>query len=130
MVREFMSEYGGMIISTVITAVLGAVGVLIKNIYKRASEDRTKKEIAKTCVLAVEQLYKNLHGEEKYKKCVEAMVEMLSEKGIVISELEIKMLIEAQVAKYNILFDQMNEVQSDIDAYLDALKNESEVNNA
>ncbi len=50
---------------------------------------------------AVEQLYKDLHGEEKYNKAVEALIEMLGEKGIAISELEIKMLIEAAVVEFN-----------------------------
>ena len=110
MLSEFLYEYGGMIVSTVITAVLGAIGVLIKNLYKKAVNDKTKREVVKTCVLAVEQLYKDIHGEEKYNKCVESIVEMLNEKGITITELEIKLLIEAEVKKLNLWKDDENEL--------------------
>lgn len=101
MVQEFIQEYGGMIISTIITAILGAVGVFLRNMYKKISDDNEKKKAVRTCVLAVEQIYKELHGEDKYNKCVEAVTEMLNEKGISVTELEIKMLIEAEVKKMN-----------------------------
>ena len=99
--KEFINQYGMQIIYAVLTAIAGAIGIMCKNIYKRISEDKTKKTVAKTVVQAVEQLYKDLHGEEKYNKAVEALIEMLGEKGITISELEIKMLIEAAVGEFN-----------------------------
>ena len=89
------------ILCTVLTAVVGYVGVKLKALFERTANDKTKKEAAKTCVQAVEQLYKDLHGEEKYNKCVESLTEMLNEKGITVTELETQMLIESAVQQLN-----------------------------
>ncbi len=99
--KNFISEYATTILYAVVTAVAGYIGVVLKNLYQKYVNDKTKKDVAKTVVSAVEQLYKDLHGQEKYDKAVEAMSEMLGEKGIAISEIEIKMLIEAAVNEFN-----------------------------
>lgn len=94
------------ILYTLLTAFAGYIGLWIKNLYTKHINDKTKEDVVRTCVKAVEQLYKNLHGEEKYNKVVESASEMLAVKGITISELEIKMLIEATVAEFNRAFDK------------------------
>ncbi len=99
--KDFINEYATTILYAVVTAIAGYIGVVLKNLYQKYVNDKTKKDVAKTVVSAVEQLYKDLHGQEKYDKAVEAMSEMLSEKGIAISEIEIKMLIEAAVNEFN-----------------------------
>lgn len=101
MFAEFWSEYGMTLIYTVLTAVLGFIGIAIKQILSKFSTDRTKESVVKTCVNAAEQLYKDLHGEEKLAKAKENIVEMLNEKGISISDIEMDMLIEAAVAEIN-----------------------------
>lgn len=97
MFDEFITSYGATIIYTVLTAIAGWIGVVLKNVYTKYINDKTKKAVVKTCVEAVEQLYKELNGEEKFDKCIEAITEMLTEKGITITELEVKMLLEASV---------------------------------
>lgn len=99
--QQFMSTYGITILYSIITAVAGYIGIAIKNAYERFINDKTKQDVANTCVKAVEQIYKDLHGEEKLNKCVETMSEMLNEKGIAISQIEIMMLIEAAVKEMN-----------------------------
>lgn len=89
------------VIGTIITAVVGYLGIKIKALIEKWTEDKTKRDAAETCVRAVEQLYKDLHGEEKFNVCVDNLTAMLNEKGITITELEIKMLIEAAVQKLN-----------------------------
>lgn len=101
MFAEFWSEYGMTLIYTVLTAVLGFVGIAVKKIIANFTTDKTKESVVKTCVNAAEQLYKDLHGEEKLAKVKENIVEMLNEKGITISEIEMDMLIEAAVAEIN-----------------------------
>lgn len=101
LLKQFISEYATSILYAVVTAIAGYIGVVLKNICKKYVDNKIKKDVAKTVVSAVEQLYKDLHGQEKYDKAVEAMSEMLSEKGIAISEIEIKMLIEAAVNEFN-----------------------------
>ncbi len=101
---EFISEYGTTILYAVFTAVAGYIGMLFKSLYTKYINDKTKRDVVNTCVEAVEQIYKDLHGEEKYNKVVEYASEMLGEKGITISELEIKMLIESAVGAFNEAF--------------------------
>lgn len=113
LLREFMNEYATTILYAIVTAIAGYIGIVLKNLYQKYVNDKTKKAVAKTVVNAVEQLYKDLHGQEKYDKAVEAMSEMLSEKGITISEIEIKMLIEAAVAEFNNSFIEAAELVSE-----------------
>jgi phage-related minor tail protein len=100
MFETFLAEYGTQIIYTVLTAIIGAIGTWVGTLYKKYINDKTKESVVKTCVKAVEQIYNDLHGEEKYNKAVEAITEMLNEKNITISEFEIKMLIEASCSEF------------------------------
>ena len=97
MFEQFIAEYGVTILYTVITAVAGYIGIAIKNIYQNYVNDKTKEKVVKTVVKAVKQLYSDLNGEEKLSKAIENIMQMLNEKGILITELEIRMLIEAAV---------------------------------
>lgn len=101
---QFINEYGTTILYTILTALAGYIGIWVKSLYTKYINDKTKQDVVKTCVSAVEQLYKDLHGEEKYNKVVESVSEMLMEKGITITELELKMLIEASVGEFNKVF--------------------------
>ena len=97
MLNEFIAEYGMTILYALVTAIGGYIGIAIKNIYQTYVNDKTKEKVVKTVVKAVKQLYSDLNGEEKLQKAIENITEMLGEKGIVITELEIRMLIEAAV---------------------------------
>ena len=99
--KEFINSYGVAILYTIVTAVFGYIGVVIKNLIQKYINDKTKKSIIKTCVQAVEQLYKDLHGQDKFDMCVEYASQMLENKGILISAIEIQMLIEAAVKEMN-----------------------------
>ena len=89
------------IIAGILTAVATYIGSKIKKLYEEKVNTETKEKIVKTVVNAVEQLYKDLHGEEKLDKCLENIVEMFNEKGLTASELEIRMLIESVVNGFN-----------------------------
>lgn len=104
MFQEFISTYGATILYTIITAIAGYIGIALKNLYERACNTKLKRDVVKTAVLAVEQIYKDLHGEEKLEKALEAATEMLAEKGIMITNIEIKMLIESALAEFNQAF--------------------------
>ena len=101
MIQEFIQNYGMEILTTILTTVAGYVGICIKNIYKKYVNTKTKEEVVKTVVNAVEQLYKNLNGEEKLELAIENATDMLDEQGISTSELEIRMLIESTVNSFN-----------------------------
>ena len=54
-----------------ITALAGYIGVQLKNLFEKTVNTKIKKNVARTVVRAVEQLYQDLHGEEKYNKAEE-----------------------------------------------------------
>lgn len=90
----FISEYGTQIAYAILTVAASAFATWIGKIYKAKVNDETKRKVVKTCCTAVEQLYKDLNGEEKYKKACEGISAMLAEKNITITALEMQMLIE------------------------------------
>lgn len=108
-INMFLSEYGMAMLYMAITGVFAYLGVKVKAIADKYLTDKTKSDIAKTVVRAVEQVYKDLHGEEKLNKALESASEMLSEKGIKVTDLEMKMLIEAAVSEFNKAFEKKEE---------------------
>ena len=98
---DFIQQYGATILYGILTAIAGFLGAWFKRLYDRITADQTKKDVAETVVRAVEQMYKDLHGEEKKEKAVEGIRQMLDAKGITIADIEIEMLIEAAVAEFN-----------------------------
>jgi tyrosyl-tRNA synthetase len=98
---DFINQYGVTILYTLITAVFGFLGVQAKCLYNKYINDKTKKDVAHTVVKAVEQIYKDLHGDDKLNKAINSAKELFSEKGINITELELRLLIESAVADFN-----------------------------
>lgn len=115
-VINFLNEYG--LLSAIITGLASALGVLLKKLYDRTIgayfKDKVKREVTAQVVKFVEQVYKDLHGEEKLAKAIEAAAEMLSEKGITISELELRVLLESALAELNDAF-QKTDVKEALD---------------
>lgn len=118
--NEFLSTYGMEILGTILTALAGYLGVVIKNLCQKYLNDKTKQDVAKTCVKAVEQIYKDLHGEEKFNKALECISDMLTEKGIAVSETEMKMLIESAVAEFNEVFSKGASTTTDASEAIEA----------
>ncbi len=75
----------------------GILGTKIKNTYDNKVNTETKKEMINLSVKYVEQVYKTLHGEDKLRKAIEQATLLLNEKGISVSEVELKTLIESAV---------------------------------
>ena len=111
-VVEFFDVYGVSILYGIITFIAGYVGVAVKRTYQKYIDNETKEKVVKTCVKAVEQLYKDLGGEEKLSIALENASQMLAEKGVNITELELRMLIEAAVAEFNDAFKKTNNTDS------------------
>lgn len=109
MFAQFISEYGTQILYLILTGIAGYIGIVIKNLYQKYVNDQTKKDVVKTVVQGIEQIYKDLHGKEKLDKALEAASGMLAEKGINITEFELKMLIEAAVGEFNNVFNKTEE---------------------
>lgn len=101
MFEQFIAAYGMEILFTIVTAIGGYIGIAIKTIYKNYVNDKIKKRVVKTGVRAVKQIYKDCSGEEKLSKAIGYISEMLCDKGINITDLEIRMLIEEAVEEMN-----------------------------
>lgn len=106
MFLEFINTYGTTILYAIITTIAGYIGIAVKKIYQKYVDDKIKKDVAKTVVQAVEQIFKDLHGEDKLNVAMENASEMLELKGIIITELELRMLLEAAVSEFNDAFNK------------------------
>jgi hypothetical protein len=113
MFAEFINQYGMQLLYAVITGIAGYIGIVIKNLCTKYINDKTKAAVAKTAVQFVEQVYKDLHGEEKLNAALSAASEMLMEKGITISDLELRVLVEAAVGEFNNAFNQTTEKEGE-----------------
>lgn len=108
--NEIFWAYVFPVIVAALTAFAGFLGAQIKGLYQKYINDKTKEAVVRTCVKAAEQLYHDLSGPEKLEKAQEGVVQMLNEKGIPISELEMNLLIEAVVSEFNYGFAKASEV--------------------
>ena len=107
---ELFATYALPIIAAAVTALAGFLGAQRKSLYQKYINDKTKESVVRTCVKAVEQLYHDLGGPEKLEKAKEGIEDMLNEKGIPITELEMNLLIEAVVSEFNYGFAKAGEV--------------------
>ena len=96
-----MNEYLLEIIVAILTGIASFIGVKIKKLYEEYVNTKTKKDVVDTTVKYVEQVYKDIHGEEKLNKAKDKALEWLNEKGITISDTELEILIEASVNGFN-----------------------------
>lgn len=103
-VEYFIWSYGIEIVGLILASIFGCLGYAAKKVYQNYINDDTKRKIAKTVVQFVEQVYKDLHGEEKLKTAMKRASELMAEKGINVSSVEMETLIEAAVAEFNEAF--------------------------
>ena len=107
---ELFATYVLPVLAAAVTALAGFLGAQLKSLYQKYINDKTKESVVRTCVKAVEQLYHDLGGPEKLEKAKEGIADMLNEKGIPITELEMNLLIEAVVSEFNYGFAKAGEV--------------------
>lgn len=101
---DVLMQYFTEIVSAVLSAFAVWLGLELKKLAQKYVNTKTKKDVARTVVQAVEQIYKDLHGEEKLEKATETASEMLSGQGIHVTALEIRTLIEDAVGEFNGVF--------------------------
>ena len=106
---EFFADYIMEILGIVVSAFAAWLGVTLKNLYTKPINPQIKKDVVNTVVEAVEQIYKDLHGDEKLAKALEAATEMLAAQKVPVTELELKTLIEAAVGSFNGAFYKAEE---------------------
>lgn len=130
MFQQFISEYGTILLYTIVSALFGYLGIVAKKLYEKHINTKEKQKVAEDVVRFTEQVYKDLHGEEKLEKALEAAAEILSEKGIRCSELELRVLIESALASFNEAFkksESEDELVMPETEYVDNFIGETEV---
>lgn len=98
------------ILATFLTGVFTYLGNKIKNAYETKLKNETAKTIVDDTVRYVQQVYKDLEGAEKLQKAIEKAQEVLAEKGITLTDVEINMLIESSVYTLKNILTQPKEV--------------------
>jgi len=96
-VNEIVSTYIIPALGAAIVAAFTWLGAQLKQAYQEHINTKTKETVVTTVVKAVEQIYADLSGAERLQKALEAASSLLKEKGLSISDLELKMLIESAV---------------------------------
>lgn len=97
---EIINQVLGIIlpaIGSLVATIIGIVAAQIKKMYEEKLNTETKRQVADMTVKFVEQVYKELHGEEKLNAALNRAGEILNEKGINFSIAEIRTMIEASV---------------------------------
>lgn len=100
MLEQLMLELQPLIVNAaivIITTIAGAVGKWAYSYLKTKIDTDEKKKIVETTVKYVNQVYKDLNGDEKLEKAQAAIIEQLNEKGIKITDLELRVMIESAV---------------------------------
>lgn len=85
---------------TIVGALAGYVAVSIKNKLDEKLNTDTKRTIAKQTVQYVQQVYQTLNGPEKLDKAINTFTELLNEKGIKVTDVETRVLIESAVKSF------------------------------
>ena len=97
LLNEFINQYGLTFIHSLAVGILSYASLEIKRIYKKYTTDHIKKEVIEMVCKAMNQLYSEKTGSEKLDLAVSNAKEILKEKGITISDLELRLYIESAV---------------------------------
>lgn len=89
------------LISVVVMALAGYVGLCIKRLYRKYVDNDVKAAVVWDAVRFIEQVYKDIHGPDKYNQALLYIESILEEKGIDYSAEEMEAMIEAAVHEMN-----------------------------
>ena len=102
---EFINQYGLSIIHSFLAIIISYITVTIKRIYKKHVDEEMKEKVVNMVCHAINQLYPNASSEDKLNKAIINAKEILSEKGISLSDLELRMYIEYTVGCFNSIYN-------------------------
>lgn len=97
---EIMEQVLAILLPSLATLIAGwfaVLGAKIKTVYTDKINTQTKKEVAEITANYVQQVYYALDGEQKLQKAMEQASLILTEKGIPVSDIELRTLIESAV---------------------------------
>lgn len=103
----FMYTYGSQIILAILTIVFVAAAIVFYALARKHLNTEAKRKVAKIVVVAVEQIFDALHGEEKMGKALEFAATLLKKYGIKFDADEMRLLLEAALGEANRVFDRL-----------------------
>lgn len=89
------------VIMTALVGIISYLGVTIKNKISSKLDTDTKKALVTTTVKYIEQVYTDVHGDEKLQIAMSKAETLFKEKGIKIGKVELEMMIEEIVNNIN-----------------------------
>ena len=101
---EFLNEIMPSLLSlvgTIVAVLLGYAGVEIKKLYKKYVNTQVEKDVVDSTVKYIEQVYTDIHGEEKLNEALSQASKILNEKAIEVSTEQLTTLIESAVYGLN-----------------------------
>lgn len=130
-----MSQEMQQVLDTVITTLIPALATLIagwftilgtkiKAKYDEKVNTEVKKSVVNDTVQYIQQVYKSLDGASKLQHAIQQASLLLNEKGIAVSEVELKMLIESAVYGMNKGFYETEQLATGI---TEALETSSDI---
>ena len=96
-ITQIITDYLPVIFTGILTVLVG----FIRTKYNKLADTDIKKSVIADTVKYIEQIYKDIHGDEKLDKAEEKAKSLLEEKGIKISNNELVTLIESAVRDMN-----------------------------
>lgn len=89
------------LVGTIVAVLLGYAGVEIKKLYNKYVDTQVEKDVVDSTVKYIEQVYTDIHGEDKLNEALKQASSILQEKGIQVSQDQLKTLIESAVYGMN-----------------------------
>lgn len=86
---------------TILMVIAGIIGYQVKKTYIKYIDTQTKKNVVESTVKYVEQVFTDLHGQDKLTQAYVRANSLLEEQGISISADELETLIESAVNGFN-----------------------------
>ena len=97
----FIYTYGSQVLLSILCMLFGGLGLLVRQLAQRYLTDESKRAAAATAVRFAEQVFSDLHGEEKLAKAMEAAALLLKNKRIPFDEKEMRILLEAALQAFH-----------------------------
>lgn len=101
---QVINGYILQIVQLVIVTIAAMLATAVKRLYEKHVNTQIKRDVVRTVVRCVEQLYVDLHGKDKLEMAMSRATFILKDYGIEIGDYELTSLIEAAVNEFNDTF--------------------------
>lgn len=101
---EMLTIYAPQLMEAILYVIVGILTLAASKYIKPLLQNKVIMVLAKNAVKFVEQSFKELHGEDKLNKALEALSLQLAKWKIKISADEMKVMLEAALADLNGVF--------------------------